>query len=373
MGDYYRLLLSHKEALNLVGVDALQTILARLPDFASELQPQLAAILANQEKLLNLKRVKAWRQARWPVRPYSGQALRPFLLKPEYRLVPYLGEAQVQMRDELVAWAQGLGRDGVPRLGMRLYTGPGGAGKTRLLIEAGEDLRRTGWAVYFLGESVTPADAGYFSETPCPTVLILDYVTDRQGMVEALLKQMARQRQHRAAPLALILLERTAPRWFEALAVSIHDPEYVGLPELLALPTMQKQALAIPPLSTEAERRELFAQAVASFAKIIRTDGPDPGALPSDLPQRPLFVLLLALLAATGGDMAHLRDENEILAATWRRERGLWRQKLQHAGLPAPLLADGGELHPGHAHFAHPGSRDQPSPATDLLPARLFR
>ena len=148
VADYYRILLGHKEALDMVGVAALQTILARLPDFEAKLQPQLSAILANQERLLNWERVKVWRKAHWPVRPYPAEStLHPYILKPEYRLAPYTGAAQMQMRDELVAWAQNLGRDDAPRLGMRLYTGPGGAGKTRLLIEAGEKLRQDGWAV----------------------------------------------------------------------------------------------------------------------------------------------------------------------------------------------------------------------------------
>ena len=336
VGDYYRILLGHKDALDLVGAPALQTILARLSDVEAKLQPRLSAILANQAQLLNRERVRAWRKARWPVRPYPAEStLHPYILKPEYRLIPYTGAGQKAMRDELVAWAQHLGRDGAPRLGMRLYTGPGGAGKTRLLIETGEKLRQAGWAVYFLGESVTPADAPHLLAAPlaspaplalsappaAPTLLILDYVAGREALVQALLGQMARQRGHRPAPLALLLLARSAPRWFDELANSIRDPEYVGLPELLALPTIEKQARAIPPIRTESERRALFAAAAAKFARMLQNQAPPNAASLPDLPERPLFALLLALLAATGEDVAHLDGENKILAATWQRER----------------------------------------------------
>ena len=343
VGEYYRILLGHKDALDLVGVSALQTLLARLPDYEAKLQPRLDAILANQAQLLSMPRVQAWRKAHWPVRPYPAEStLHPYILKPEYRLLPYIGAAQTQMRDELAAWAQNLGRDRAPRLGMRLYCGPGGAGKTRLLIETGEILREAGWAVYFLGESAAPQDARYFiTGLDAPALLILDYVAEREALVQALLREMARQKDQTDPPLALILLERTAPRWFTALANSIHDPDQIGLPELLALPTIETQAQDIPPISTETERRALFTAASAQFARVVgQRDPADSPALP-DLPERPLFVALLALLAATGEDVAHLKGENQILAAIWGRERLLWRQKLAHAGLPALLLDNG--------------------------------
>ena len=49
--EYYRILLSHKDALNHVGVEALEGILLRLPDpsFYPQLQSQIVTILANQE------------------------------------------------------------------------------------------------------------------------------------------------------------------------------------------------------------------------------------------------------------------------------------------------------------------------------------
>ena len=338
--EYYRILLSHKGALDHLGVEALRTILARQSDLETKLNPQLVSILGNQEKLLNLERVKAWRKACWPVRPYpAGRTLHPYILKPEYRLVPYKGGAQRQMRDETVAWARQLGQDATPLLAMRLYIGPGGAGKTRLLIEVGEILRHLGWAVYFLGKSATLEDAPYFLEVTDSTLLILDYVTGREKFVQLLLLQMARQRGSGIAPRALILLARSTPPWFKRLTNTVSDSDFVELPELLDLPTIEKQPLVIPPIAMEKERQLLFNAATDKFARLVQDHQTIDIASPPDLLGRPLFVLLLALLAVTGEDVAHLDDENKILAAVWNRERQLWRQELEQASL-APLLLD---------------------------------
>ena len=55
--EYYRILLSHKEAFDAVGVVALRAILTRLPDpnFYAQIRSQLATVIANQEKVLKSK------------------------------------------------------------------------------------------------------------------------------------------------------------------------------------------------------------------------------------------------------------------------------------------------------------------------------
>ena len=45
--DYYRILLQHEDAFDLVAVDALRTLLARTPDCRTQLLPRLQAILEN--------------------------------------------------------------------------------------------------------------------------------------------------------------------------------------------------------------------------------------------------------------------------------------------------------------------------------------
>jgi hypothetical protein len=150
----------------------------------------------------------------WPVQSLDASRiseLRADLLLARYRLVPYTGKAFRETLKDLLAWARGL-EAAQPPVGLRTYIGPGGAGKTRLLIEAGEALRREGWWAGFLRAGrLTPENARLLTADPRPTLLIVDYIANRAEEVRTLLREAARAREERAAPLALVLLERTFP------------------------------------------------------------------------------------------------------------------------------------------------------------------
>ncbi len=263
----------------------------------------------------------------WPVEdPPPGTDLRADLLLPRYRLVPYTGKAFQQALGDLLAWARGL-EGAQPPVGLRIYTGSGGAGKTRLLIEAGEVLRREGWWVGFLRLGrLTAENARMLSADPRPTLLIVDYIADRSEEVRRLLREVARARNERPAPIALILLERTFPDWLKGDLSDYTDPEYVGWPAFLGLPTIEKQPRSLP--TPEAgDRRELFQAAWACFvARIGRADTRPPAE--PDLPEAPLYILLLALLRAAGERVDRPTDPGAILECTWRREQKAWARHL---------------------------------------------
>jgi tetratricopeptide (TPR) repeat protein len=267
----------------------------------------------------------------WPVRTLSEiTELRADLLLPRYRLVPYTGEAFQETLHELLTWVQGL-EEAKPPVGLRTYIGPGGAGKTRLLIEAGEALRSEGWWVSFLRVGwLTKENARLLSTDARPTLLIVDYIANRDREVRDLLHEVARVREERATPMAIVLLERTFPDWLRKDLSDYTDPEYVGWPAFLSLPTVEKEPRTLPALGRE-DRRELFRKARRQFAEIIRADG---RSLPdySELPGAPLHVLLLALLAAMGERVERPTDLEEVLKCTWSRERAAWERHL------APLL-----------------------------------
>lgn len=65
-----------------------------------------------------------------------GLAVARFL-RPEEQVVPFRARPELE---ELVAWCTRGGRAGV-----RLVTGDGGAGKTRLALRLGEVLAASGW------------------------------------------------------------------------------------------------------------------------------------------------------------------------------------------------------------------------------------
>jgi tetratricopeptide (TPR) repeat protein len=275
----------------------------------------------------------------WPVETLDAAAIRELradLLLPRYRLVPYAVKAFQQTLEDLLAWARGL-KEAQPPVGLRIYIGPGGAGKTRLLIEAGEALRREGWWTGFLRAGrLTPTNARLLTADARPTLLIADYIANRPDEARTLLREAARACRERTAPLALVLLERAFPEWLQKDLRDYTDPEYVGWPAFLGLPTVEKAPRALPALDPE-DRRALFGEARARFAALLPADG---RSLPDyeELPESPLHVLLLALLTAAGERVDRPADPERVLECAWSRERAAWERHLDELlqGQPEP-------------------------------------
>jgi tetratricopeptide (TPR) repeat protein len=275
----------------------------------------------------------------WPIETLDAAAVRELradLLLPRYRLVPYTGKAFRQTLEDLLAWARGL-EAARPPVGLRIYIGPGGAGKTRLLIEAGEALRREGWWTGFLRAGrLTPTNARLLTADARPTLLIADYIANRPDEARTLLREAARACRERTAPLALVLLERAFPEWLQKDLRDYTDPEYVGWPAFLGLPTVEKAPRALPALDPE-DRRALFWEARARFAALLQADG---RSLPDydELPESPLHVLLLALLTAAGERVDRPADPERVLECAWSRERAAWERHLDELlrGQPEP-------------------------------------
>jgi tetratricopeptide (TPR) repeat protein len=264
----------------------------------------------------------------WPVQTLSEiTELRADLLLPAYRLVPYTGRAFQETRADLLGWARGL-EAARPPVGLRTYIGPGGAGKTRLLIEVGQALREEGWWVGFLRAGrLTKENVRILGTDARPTLLIVDYIANRDKEVRILLHEAARACGERAAPLAVVLLERAFPDWLREDLHTYTDPEYVGWPAFLGLATVEKEPRHLPDLAPD-DRRMLFRTAREQFAKILRADGrPLPDY--ADLPDAPLYVLLLALLAAAGERVERPTDPEQVLECTWSRERAAWKRHLE--------------------------------------------
>src|SRR5215468_9339261 len=71
------------------------------------------------------------------------------LLQAKYAMVPYVDVTG--MKADLLAWC----RDGARATAGRLVHGPGGLGKTRLMIEVAAELRKAGWMAGFLDPPYT--------------------------------------------------------------------------------------------------------------------------------------------------------------------------------------------------------------------------
>ncbi len=158
---------------------------------------------------------------RWD--PMPGQKAVLELLSWRVRLAPLIG--QDEKREDLLKWAKDKGGG---RVQIRVLTGPGGAGKTRLAAEIADALKRT-WSW---------RDAGFLftREHPkfqCPALLIVDYPEDRRAFILDMLEKLARPDIEFKRPVRVLLLTRDPQqRWvndFKEKGIS-HLVDYQELP-----------------------------------------------------------------------------------------------------------------------------------------------
>ncbi|MCF4121931.1 tetratricopeptide repeat protein [Antribacter sp. KLBMP9083] len=128
------------------------------------------------------------------------------LLDPALEVVPFTGR-EPELSD-LLAWAR-KGRG----TGVRLVTGPGGVGKTRLAVELSRRLVRSGWAVLAVpdgGEADAVTDA--LGLRARRVLIVVDRAESRPGLAQ-LLRDAAVAR----GTVRVLLLARTAGEWWERL------------------------------------------------------------------------------------------------------------------------------------------------------------
>ena len=122
-----------------------------------------------------------------PIRELPNQTKQPsFLLRPEYRVVPFHG------REEILADLKKWCISG-KAFSVQLITGPGGVGKTRLLIEACSRMRAEKWETGFLdapkfdeSQVGQPSNIDKLFWPRLPRLIVIDYAETRRHQVEAL-------------------------------------------------------------------------------------------------------------------------------------------------------------------------------------------
>ena len=85
------------------------------------------------------------------------------LLQARYAVVPFYEPGRQDELEDLLTWCQSESA-----VAVRLITGPGGAGKTRLLIEHGLRLDEHGWVSGFLGPDAKPETLQDIERTSVP-------------------------------------------------------------------------------------------------------------------------------------------------------------------------------------------------------------
>jgi len=253
-----------------------------------------------------------------PVRRWRPDLFAPSsLLRAEYGVVPFQGrEREIS---DLEEWC-GDSRS----LAIRLYTGAGGMGKTRLMIEMVGRLTGAGWRAGFLStELADPPPLEWLLRDAPRLLLVVDYAETRRLDVRKLLSTAL---ESASGQLRVVLLARARADWWRDLL-----REGSGVGELLQGPATAVFALsALAPGAVE--RRAAYDSAARSFSAAL--DRPVPAAPPPALDGRHFDrVLFLHLAALAAVEEEHADSDSSLLDFALRREQGFWDVGLHTADL----------------------------------------
>jgi hypothetical protein len=273
--------------------------------------------------------------------PRRATDLSPIeLLQPRFEMVGYLDVTGTQTR--LFDWCTADPGGSAARL----VHGPGGLGKTRLMISLAARLRTQGWTAGFL----TPPDSA--SEATLKQrrqafeqriehgedqglLVVVDYAEARQNEVKALAASMGRRADREARPFRVVLLARSAGDWWS----NLHD-ESIDVQRLFRGVGTEAVRPELPFLSTAGDRRAIFDASLTAFRAVLEAQGAGrpTGTPPRDYlariesePEygRPLALQMAALVwLASTRSSGGASDVADLLRLILGLERNHWRKLL---------------------------------------------
>lgn len=191
------------------------------------------------------------------------------LLQARSEAVPFIDA--IGLGQEMQAWC----RDGARATAGMLIHGPGGFGKTRLMIETARALRAEDWLAGFLSPLRRPDDVQevrqreqaleqVFALGDEPGVLlVVDYAENRQAEVVALAKLLAARPREAAKPVRVVLLARSDQWWADFMAQD-------HVPRLFAAPSKPKgDVRALVPIPEGTPRSDFFVASVTAFEPLM--------------------------------------------------------------------------------------------------------
>jgi tetratricopeptide (TPR) repeat protein len=265
------------------------------------------------------------------------------LLRPDRKVVEFTGRMSEQA--VLGSWCASA-----DDRSLRIVTGPGGTGKTRLALQAaaGFAANRGRWWLVAAGDEAQ-AVAAARAQTSGPVLLVVDNADARTGLA-ALLWAMARDQ----GRIRVLLLSRALGEWWGRLA----EDSAAAARGLLAEAAPMRLA---EPLLPQADDDALARAALPYFAQALQV--PVPWQVKFGLPARRVPALLLhaaalaAVLRSAAAPAAAVRLEvgPGVLAELLEHEARYWQRAARAAG----LSTDGTVLRQVTAAAALLGSRDQ--------------
>ena len=249
------------------------------------------------------------------------------LLHPRFGIVPF---DEASRATELAALAD-LCVDAAPGISLRLFTGPGGVGKTRLMLHFCKQLRQrpsSGWYAGFLSVEDQQGALHRLAKSDGPALVVIDYAEGRglYPFLKGLVQQSLRHR------VVLVLLARHAGDWWDTLAQGDGSVE-----PILRLQPFQMTSLPRRP----GGREQHYNKARAAFATALHLGSTAPTQKAPRLDHarysRPLYIHMAALLDLL---QAGASDDIHPAGLPWKlvqREARVWHIQAA-AGLPWEAL-----------------------------------
>ncbi|HXU37758.1 MAG TPA: tetratricopeptide repeat protein [Blastocatellia bacterium] len=248
------------------------------------------------------------------------------LLRAEEALLPFDPARQSDVED-LKEWLD----DTQWPISVRLITGAGGQGKTRLALELCQQRVALGWSAGFLDSNL---EANRMTATwkavrnlDRSLLIVIDYAETRQlpflSLLEAALQNSSNQ------PVRILLLARDGGEWWDNLPSKNTQCEALLSGYATTGPFRLK---ALYP--AEPDRREAYSRALNAFAHTLGVSVPE--VLPDLLGEhfeRPLYVQIAALLALYGERPTSAQGLTKSLL---NHERRYWLGVLAHLDWPEP-------------------------------------
>ena len=212
------------------------------------------------------------------------------LLRPDQEVVPFFG--RIAELNTLRTWCREPSASP-----LRLMTGAGGVGKTRLARQLQRELAEQGWVGSFVAQHENIAVDLVRNAVSRPTLLIIDYAETRDGLGD-LVRRTALLGRSQQSRIRILLLARSAGDWWDRLG--IEDPGSRALVETTA------------PLALNAEpdphgtAKAVVLAAIPHFAAVLGVATPLVTTVNIPVPGVPVLVLhAIALLTV-------LRDERSL-------------------------------------------------------------